>query len=542
MNLIVEAVKNIYNNGNTTLRFKTNPRWEIRFYIGDNGKLNISSKQDYGNNLIQETIFSDVVDVDIFQETIYLDIKEGISNISLLVYYSLCDQERINDQVVLTTDDKDFNEKMLMTSINELYNQLIPLISVEKENIEHLAKCDNYHQICQTLMNQTKYNNEVHTMLSIQEIIKSLIDNYAKFEKTVNEAHALWKKVGEGSVKESNDSYDKWDNFLNQLYFNQFLNKSTIDLDSIDIDYEFLTSKQYISDPSIAREDEIENLEIALLTPSKSAILVGPPGVGKTAVVEGLAYRISSGLVPSALQNIKILKINTSSIVRGCTLVGMFEEKVDKIMQYLAKHPNIILFVDEIHTAIGAGLGSVGCLDLANIMKPYIDRGQKVIGATTKEEYDKHIKKDNAFNRRFQITTISEPQENALRQIIRETIRKFEQMTNIKWNFDTDISEIIINHIVECTDEKHRNFDDKRYNPDISINILENVFAIARLRGLDSVSVENVADAIKRSEFLYESVRMDSVDELLCKCSFSDSDEPIGQNKCKIIKFPNSWK
>lgn len=544
MNLIVEAVKNIYNNGNTTLRFKANPRWEIRFYIGDNGKLSISSKQDYGNNLIQETIYSDVVDSDgnIFQKTVHLDIKKGISNISLLVYYSLCDQERINDQVVLTTDDKDFNSKMSMTSINELYYQLIPLISVEKENIEHLSKCDNYHQIYQTLRNQTKYNNEVHTMLSIQEIIKSLIDNYAKFEKTVNEAHALWKKVGEGSVKESNDSYDKWDNFLNQLYFNQFLNKSTIDLDSIDIDYEFLTSKQYISDPSIAREDEIENLEIALLTPSKSAILVGPPGVGKTAVVEGLAYRISSGLVPSALQNIKILKINTSSIVRGCTLVGMFEEKVDKIMQYLAKHPNIILFVDEIHTAIGAGLGSVGCLDLANIMKPYIDRGQKVIGATTKEEYDKHIKKDNAFNRRFQITTISEPQENALRQIIRETIRKFEQMTNIKWNFDTDISEIIINHIVECTDEKHRIFDDKRYNPDISINILENVFAIARLRGLDSVSVENVADAIKRSEFLYESVRMDSVDELLCKCSFSDSDEPIGQNKCKIIKFPNSWK
>ena len=101
---------------------------------------------------------------------------------------------------------------------------------------------------------------------------------------------------------------------------------------------------------------------------------------------------------------------------------------------------------------------------------------------------------------------------------------------------------MIINHIVECTDEKHRVYNDKRYNPDISLTILENAFAIALLRGLDSVSVENVSDAIRRSEFLYESVRTISADKLLYKYRSSNPDEPIGYNKCKIIQFPNPRK
>ena len=529
MNLMTQAVENIYKNGNTILHLKEKLNWKIMFYVGDSGKLNIRIEKDYGHNLI---------------ETFDLDTKEGLLHISLLAYYSFCNHARKKDSVYLTTDDKKFNSEMSMTAINELYLQLMPLISVEKNNIEYLAKSDSDYHTYQTFAYLSKYNDGVHKILSIQDIMKSLIENYEQFEKTAIKAHILWKKIGEGSsVEESNNAFNDWNDFLNQLYIAQFFDSSKTDLNSINIDYEFLTSKNYISNPAINCEDEIENLEIALLTPSKCAILVGPPGVGKTAVTEGLAYRISSRQVPPALQNKKILKINTSSIVRGCTLVGMFEEKVEKIMQYLVENPDTILFVDEIHTAIGAGLGSEGSLDLANIMKTYIDRGQaKVIGATTEEEYEKHIKNDKAFNRRFQKITISEPQKSALCQIIGETIRKLEQTTNIKWNFDTDISGMIINHIVECTDEKHRVYNDKRYNPDISLTILENAFAIALLRGLDSVSVENVSDAIRRSEFLYESVRTISADKLLYKYRSSNPDEPIGYNKCKIIQFPNPRK
>lgn len=326
---------------------------------------------------------------------------------------------------------------------------------------------------------------------------------------------------------------------MNQLYINQFHVSSRVDLNDIDLDYEFLSNRNYLSNPAVDCEEEIEELEIALLTPSKSAILVGPPGVGKTAVVEGLSYKISTDQVPPALQNKRILKINVSSVVRGCNLVGMFEAKVEKLMRYLVENPNTILFMDEIHTAIGAGRGSNGNLDLANIMKPYIDRGQiKVIGATTEEEYEEYIKSDKAFNRRFQKISISEPQKSSVCQIIEETIIKLEKTTGVKWDFDIDTSKMIIHHIAECTDEKHRVYNDKRYNPDISLIILENSFARALLREFDSISIENISDAIRKSQFLYESVRMTSADKLLSKYQSINSSNLTGRTKCKIIQLP----
>ena len=211
------------------------------------------------------------------------------------------------------------------------------------------------------------------------------------------------------------------------------------------------------------------------------------------------------------------------------------------MLDNLIENPDTILLVDEIHTTIGAGVGSKGALDLANIMKPYLDRGEiKVIGATTEEEYEEHIKSDKAFNRRFQIINVSEPQQSAVRKIMEETIEKLEQTTNVKWDFNTDISEMIISHITECTNEKNRVYNNKRYNPDISLTILENAFALALLRGNDSVSIENISEAIRRSDFLYKSVRTTSADKLLSKYHSSNQDEPIGHNRCKIIKFPNT--
>lgn len=522
MNLMTQAVENIYKHGNAILHLSEKPNWKIIFYVGDDNKLSIRIEKDYGDDLI---------------ETFNLNAKEGLSHIALLTYYSFSDYTRKRDLVYLTCDRKEINSQSTMVAINELYQQLMPIISTEKRHIESLAKSNAIYEV---LANLSEYVDSTHEMLSIKDIMESLINRYKEFEETLIKAHLLWKKIGEGSVEESHNAENNWNDFLNQLYIAQFYDSPKIDLNNIDIDYEFLTSKSYFSNPAIDREKEIENLEIAILTPSKSAILVGPPGVGKTAVTEGLAYMISTGQVPPALQNKKILKINTSSIVRGCTLVGMFEEKVEKIMRYLVENPDTILFVDEIHTAIGAGLGSKGGLDLANIMKPYIDRGEvKVIGATTEEEYEEHIKNDKAFNRRFQKITISEPQKTAVCQIIEETIRKLEKTTNVKWGFDTNISEMIISHIVECTDEKHRIYNDKRYNSDISITILENAFAIALLRGLDNVSVENVSDAIRRSEFLYESVRTVSADKLLSKYQSTNPDGPSAYTRCKIIQFPN---
>ena len=526
MNLMTQAVESIYKNGNAILHLNKDPNWKIMFYVGDNGKLNIRTEQDFGHGLIES---SD------------LDAKEGLLYISLLAYYSLFGYARKNDLVYLNTVDKEFNSESSLIAINELYKQLMPLISAKKDNIEHLAKGESEYYNYYTFINLSKYTDGGHKKLCIQDIMKSLVKTYELFEKTLVKAIFLWRKMGEGSIEESNEAANNWNDFLNQLYINQFFDSSKVDINSININYEFLTSKKYISNPAIDCEDVIENLEIALLTPSKSAMLVGPPGIGKTAAAEGLAYMINSGHVPPALQNKKILKINTSSIVSGCSLLGEFEEKVEKIMQYLIENPDTILLVDEIHTTIGAGVGSKGALDLANIMKPYLDRGEiKVIGATTEEEYEEHIKSDKAFNRRFQIINVSEPQQSAVRKIMEETIEKLEQTTNVKWDFNTDISEMIISHITECTNEKNRVYNNKRYNPDISLTVLENAFALALLRGNDSVSIENISEAIRRSDFLYKSVRTTSADKLLSKYHSSNQDEPIGHNRCKIIKFPNT--
>lgn len=520
MNLMTQAIENIYKYGNTTLHLDRY-NCKVIFNVGNDNKLNIRVEFNYGNLI-------DKYD---------LSTEEGLPHISYLVYYSFVDLARKRDNVYLTSDIGKKAE-LTIVAVNELYRQLIPIISTERRYIEALAKSDVDYQV---FANSSRYDDNNSNILSIKDIMEILVKGYDEFKKALINACRLWKKTGTGNIDKSNDAFNNWNNFLNQLYIAQLFDPSKIDLNSLNIDYEFLTSKNYLSNPAIACEEEIEELEIALLTPSKSVILVGPPGVGKTAIIEGLAYKISRGQVSPVLKNKQILKINTSSLVRGCTLVGMFEEKVEKLMKYLSENPDTILFVDEIHTAIGAGLGSKGNLDLANIMKPYIDRGQvKVIGATTEEEYEEHFKSDKAFNRRFQKISISESQKSSVYQIIEKTIVKLEKTTGIKWNFDIDISKMIISHIIKCTDEKHRVYNDKRYNPDISISILENSFARALQKGNDSITIDNVADAIRKSDFLYESVRTNFANQLLSKYQSIASCKHTPLTRCKIIKFPPS--
>lgn len=519
MNLMTQAIENIYKYGNTTLHLGRH-NCKIIFAVGSDRKLNIREEHDYGD----------------FVDSYDFSVEEGVSIISYLVYYSVVNSARKNDNVYLTSDIKEKKSELTIEAVNELYHQLIPLIAIKKRNMETLAKCNWDYPYFANLSVYVDNNLEI---LSIKEILKTLLKKYEQFENTLVKAYKLWEEVRKENWKESSVKFNNWKEFLNQLYIYEFDNNSTVDLSTLNVDYEFLTNKQYLLNPAVNREEEIEELEIALLMPNKSAILVGAPGVGKTAVVEGLAYRINNGQVPPVLQNKQILKINTSSIVRGCCYVGMFEEKVEKLMKYLLQNPDTILFIDEIHTAIGAGLGSKGNLDLANIMKPYMDRGQvKVIGSTTEEEYEKYIKNDRAFNRRFQKISISEPQKSAIFQILEKNIIKLEKVTGVKWEFNLNISKMIIEHIVECTNEKRRVYDDKRYNPDISLTILENSFARALLKGIDSITINNISDAISKSEFLYESVRMESAQQLMSKYQAIMGINKPNQIRRKIIKFP----
>ena len=150
---------------------------------------------------------------------------------------------------------------------------------------------------------------------------------------------------------------------------------------------ENFTEKEYITNPAIGREEEIKQLALILLTPEKSAILIGKPGVGKTAIVEGFAYRIQIGNVPDVLKTYQVIKVNTSALLGMDPDTG--ESKIQILLDELKNYHNLILFIDEIHTLMGT---KGEALDFANMFKPGLDRGDiKVIGATTTEEYEQYI-------------------------------------------------------------------------------------------------------------------------------------------------------
>ena len=153
-----------------------------------------------------------------------------------------------------------------------------------------------------------------------------------------------------------------------------------------------LTEVEYITNPAVARDDEIKKLILVLLTPEKSAVLVGKPGIGKTAIVEGLAYRIQNGDVPDALKGYTIYRVNTTALIN----TNGEENRVLKLVEELKNRENVILFIDEIHTLIGND--AQGALDLANMFKEGLSRGSiKMIGATTTYEYERYIMRDKAF-------------------------------------------------------------------------------------------------------------------------------------------------
>ena len=220
-----------------------------------------------------------------------------------------------------------------------------------------------------------------------------------------------------------------------------------------------MTSTNYITDPAIARDEEIKNLILVLLTPEKSAILVGKPGIGKTAIVEGLAYRIQKGMVPNVLLGFKIFRVNTTALLGN----DSDENRVLKLVQELKSMDRVILFIDEIHTLIGDGR-----LDLANMFKEGLSRGTiKIIGATTTYEYEHFILRDKAFMRRFDKVDVSEPTEEMCVQILLKTLPKIEYQTGVKLAYTDFQKENIMRFIVDMTSEFKRVYEVSSRYPDI---------------------------------------------------------------------------
>ena len=248
-------------------------------------------------------------------------------------------------------------------------------------------------------------------------------------------------------------------------------------------------------DPVIGRDTEIQRVIQILSRRSKNnPVLIGEPGVGKTAIAEGLAERIAAGDVPEELLDKRILSLDLSGMVAGTKYRGEFEERIKNTLNEVKKDGNVILFIDELHTIVGAG-SAEGAVDAANILKPALSRGEiRVIGATTLNEYRKHIEKDAALERRFQPITVEEPTEEETIEIlkgIRKSYEKHHQVT-------------ITDAALEAAAKLSKRYISDRFLPDKAIDLMDE--AAARVRLGDTRTMEATAELERESDELLAEI------------------------------------
>ena len=225
-------------------------------------------------------------------------------------------------------------------------------------------------------------------------------------------------------------------------------------------------------DPVVGRETEIDRVIQILSRRSKNnPCLIGEPGVGKTAIVEGIAERIMGGMVPDTVLGKRVVSLDLSGIVAGSKYRGEFEERIKKVLAEVAKAGNVLLFIDEIHTIIGAG-GAEGAIDASNILKPALARGEvQVIGATTIEEYRKYIEKDAALERRFQPVVVEEPTEEEAISILKGLRGQYESHHHVT----------ITDEAVEAAVRLSARYINDRFLPDKAIDLMDEAAAKVRL-------------------------------------------------------------
>ncbi len=256
-------------------------------------------------------------------------------------------------------------------------------------------------------------------------------------------------------------------------------------------------------DPVVGREDEINRLiQILSRRTKNNPCLIGEPGVGKTAVVEGLAQRIVAGEVPATVKNKRVMTLDLSGMVAGSKYRGEFEERIKKLIREVTEDGNVILFLDELHTIIGAG-GAEGAIDASNILKPSLARGElQLIGATTIAEYRKYIEKDAALERRFQPVNVEEPTEE-------EAVRILE---GIKGKYEEHHHVTISGEAVSAAVRLSNRYINDRNLPDKAIDLIDEAAAAVRLRAMDMPDKQrDMLEQIKRMDAQIErSLRMEA--------------------------------
>ena len=282
-------------------------------------------------------------------------------------------------------------------------------------------------------------------------------------------------------------------------------------------------------DPIIGRKEEIERvIQILSRRTKNNPCLIGEPGVGKTAVVEGLAQKIVSLDVPEILKDKRVVTLDISGMVAGAKYRGDFEERIKKTLEEVKKSGDIILFIDEIHTIVGAGAAE-GAIDAANILKPLLARGEiQLVGATTLNEYRKFIEKDSALERRFSPVTVSEPSEKDTIQILKGIRDKYEAHHNVK----------ITDEAIEAAVNLSVRYVNDRFLPDKAIDLIDEAASRARIKTFTE------PDSLKKIQEDIEKVKNEK-EEAVINQKFEKAAELRDKEKTlkeKLEKEQNKWK
>ena len=356
------------------------------------------------------------------------------------------------------------------------------------ENVEKIDDIEVIDDINNDdILDEKKENNIFDTVIDVTDE-----------EPLVNETHEEMEVINPENKEEITDKHET----IEETNSNENSIKENPSYKVI-LEYgENITDKEYITNPAIGRENEIKQLIVILLTPEKSGILVGKPGIGKTAIVEGLSYKIQNGDVPDALKDYTIFKLNSAALTG--IIPGTQELKVQHVVSHLKNLDKVMVFIDEIHTLIGNGENT---MDFANIFKPVIDRGTiKIIGATTSDEYDRYILRDKAFVRRFQKIEVSEPTREMNIQIMMGTYPKFEKKMGLKLKYSDFIKENIMAFITDITSEFKRTYETSVRYPDISLTILQQAFSYASFDNRKEVTIRDIRKAILSTKLIYPDV------------------------------------
>jgi ATP-dependent Clp protease ATP-binding subunit ClpC len=282
-------------------------------------------------------------------------------------------------------------------------------------------------------------------------------------------------------------------------------------------------------DPIIGRDQEIERvIQILSRRKKNNPLLIGEPGVGKTAVVEGLALKIVERDIPEVLENKRVMTLDMASIVAGTKYRGQFEERLKALMVELQKNENVITFIDEIHTIVGAG-GSEGSLDASNIFKPALARGElQCIGATTFDEYRKHIEKDGALERRFQTITIEPPSADETVEILKGLKERYEKHHKVNYTLDA----------IEAAVKLSERYMNNRFLPDKAIDIIDEAGARIRLSAL-TVPPEIRDLEAQVAEVVVKKEQAVNDQDYEAAARFRDEQEKLGE---KLAEAKTHWR